>query len=59
MTDGAQKEGVNQPTEEWVQKSTMKPPPFDLQKEKETFLQAQRDFCDMGASCSKTNDKRK
>ena len=58
-TDGAQKAGEKQPTTEWVQKSTMKPPIFDLQKEKKTFLQAQRDFCDLGASCSKTDDKRK
>ena len=58
-TDGAQVEGVKQPTAKWVQKSTMKPPTFDLQKEKETFLHAQRHFCDMGASCSNTGDKRK
>ena len=37
----------------------MKPPTFDLQKEKETFLQMQRDFYDMGASCLKVDDKRK
>ena len=44
---------------EGVRKSTVKPPTFELQKEKETFLQAQRDFCDVGASCSRTNAKGK
>ena len=57
--DGAQEESMKQPTTEWVRKSTMELPTFDLQKEKETFLQAQRDLCDMGTSCSKTDDKRK
>ena len=59
VTDGAQVESTKQLTTEWVQKLTMKPPTFDLQKEKETFLQGQRDFCDMGVSCSNTGDKRK
>ena len=36
----------------------MRPLTFDLQKEKEMFLQAHRDFCDMGASCSKTSEQR-
>ena len=59
MINGAWEESAKQPTAEWVRKLTMKPPTFDLQKEQETFLQMQRDFYDMGASCSKTNDKRK
>ena len=59
MTNGAQKVGEKQPTVEWVQNSTMKPPTFDLHKEKETFLQSQREFCDMGASCSRIEDKTK
>ena len=58
-TDGAHLSSANQTTAEWVRKSTVKPPTFELQKEKETFLQAQRDFYDVGGSCSKTNDKGK
>ena len=58
-TDGAQSGSVKQPTVEWIQKSTVKPPTFKLQKEKETFLQARRDFYDAGASYSKTNEKGK
>ena len=38
--EGAQVESAKQPTMEWVRKSTMKPPTFDLQNEKEAFLQA-------------------
>lgn len=59
VIDGAQVESVKQPTTEWVQKSIMKPPTFDLHKENQTFIQVQRDFCDMGPSCSKNDDKRK
>ena len=58
-TNGSQLSSVKQPTMECVWKSTAKPPTFELQKEKETFLQAQRDFCDAGASYSRTNDKGK
>ena len=58
-TDGSQSGSVKKTIEEWVRKSTIKPPTFELQKEKETFFQAQRDFCNAGASCSKTNDKGK
>ena len=50
---------MKKPTAEWVWKLTNKPSTFDLQKQKETFLQAQRDFDDVAASCSKTNDKGK
>ena len=57
VTDGFQSGSAKKTNEEWVQKSTVKPPTFDVQKEKETFLQAQRYFCDAGASCSNTNDK--
>ena len=59
MIDGARGESVKQPTTEWVKKLTMRPPTFDLQKEKEIFLQEQRYFCDMRASCSKTGKQRK
>ena len=58
-TDGSQSGSAKKSNEEWVHKSAVNPPTFDLQKEKETFLQAQRDFCDAGASCSKTNAKGK
>ena len=56
-TDGAQLGGAKQITTEWVRKSTVKSPTFDLQKEKETFLQERRDFCDVVAFGSKTNYK--
>lgn len=46
-------------TAEWVQKLTDKPSTFDLKKQKETFLQGQRDFGDVTVSCSKTIDKGK
>ena len=46
-TDGAREESVKQPTTKSVRKLTLKLPTFYLQKEKETFLQTQRDFCDM------------
>ena len=59
MTDGSELGSAKKTTEEWVRKSTIKSPTFELQKEKETFLQAQGDFCDAGASCSKTNAKGK
>lgn len=50
-TNGSQSCGAKQTTAEWVRKLTIKPPTFELQKEKETFLQAQRDFCDAGDFC--------
>ena len=56
---GSKSSNVKKTTEEWVWKSTVKTPTFELQKEKENFLQALRDFCDEGASCSKTNAKGK
>lgn len=59
VADGAQLSGAKKPTMEWVWKSTNKPSTFDLQKQKKTFVQAQRELCDVAASCSKTNDKGK
>ena len=58
-TDGIQSGGLKQSTAEWVRKSTAKSPTFELQKEKETLLQAQRDFYDVAAFGSKTNYKGK
>ena len=58
-TDGAQSSGAKKPTAKWVQKSIDKPSTFDLQKQKETFLQAQRDFNDVTTSFSNTIDKGK
>ena len=49
---------MKQPTVEWVKKSAMRPPTFDVHKEKETFLQAQIDFTNMEASCSKASKQR-
>ena len=59
VTNGSQSGSAKKNTKEWVWKSTVKPPIFELQKEKETFLQAWRDFCNAGASYSKTNAKGK
>ena len=50
---------MKKPTAEWVLKSIDKPSTFDLQKQKETFLQAQRDFGDVETSCSKSINKGK
>ena len=38
---------------------TNKPPTFDLQKQKETCVQAKRELCDVPPLCSKDNDKGK
>lgn len=57
-TEGAREERVKQPTMEWVRKSAMRLPTFDVQKEKETFLQARGDFTNTGASCSKAREQR-
>jgi hypothetical protein len=59
VTNDAQSIGVKQSTAEWVRKSIVKSPTFDLHKEKETFLQVRRDFYDVEASASKTNYKEK
>ena len=58
-TDGAQSSVVKKLVAEWVWKSTNKPSTFDLKKQKDIFLQAQRDFGDAAPSCSKTIDKEK
>ena len=58
-TDGGQSNNAKNSLVEWVGKSTAKSPMFELHKEKETFLQALRDFCDAGASSSKANEKGK
>ena len=50
-TNGAHSSGVKQPTAEWIRKLTDKPPMFDLQKQKETFVQAQSECCDVPLSC--------
>ena len=42
VTDGAQSRSVKKPTMEWIRKTSDKPPTFDLQKQNETFVQAQR-----------------
>ena len=36
----------NQPVEAWVRKAPMKVPAFDIEREKETFMEAKRDFAD-------------
>lgn len=59
MTDGAQMGGAKENIVEWVRKSTVTSPTFELHKEKETFLQVRRDSCDAEASGSKTNYKGK
>ena len=59
VTDGSQSSGVKKPTAKWFQKMIDNSPTFDLQKQKETFLQAKRDFYN-GVSCYlKANEKGK
>ena len=49
---GATKEVQNkekQPVEAWVRKAPEKIPTFDVESEKETFMEAKRDFVDPNA----------
>ena len=39
-----------QPDEAWVRKAPVKVPAFDIEKEKETFMEAQKDFVDSSTS---------
>ena len=59
MTNGVQGEKANQPTAEWVRKTSTKEPMLDLQKQKETFLQVKEDFCDQGVSSSRSEDTKR
>jgi hypothetical protein len=58
-TDGAQGEKVKKPITKWVQKTSMKQPTLDLQKQKETFLQVRQDWTDQGTSSSSIEDKKR
>lgn len=44
--DGSPLDIMKKSAMDWVRRSAAKSPTFDLQKEKEMFLQAQREFCD-------------
>ena len=50
-TDVQSKE--KQPDEAWVRKAVEKAPAFDVRQEKETFLEARRDFADPDLSAAK------
>ena len=39
-----------QPAEAWVRKAPEKIPAFDVEREKETFMEAKRDFADPNTS---------
>ena len=50
---GATTEAQNkekQPAEAWVRKAPEKIPAFDVEREKETFMEAKRDFADPNTS---------
>ena len=48
MTEVQNKE--KQPAEAWVRKAPEKIPAFDVEREKETFMEAKRDFADPNTS---------
>lgn len=55
-TKGIPEEQRHHPNAEWVRLEVTKDYVWDLQKKKETFLQATQEFCDKGALSSKTED---
>ena len=58
-TKGIPEEQRHHPKVEWVQPVVTKDYVWDLQKQKETFLQAKQEFYEKGASSSKTKDIRR
>ena len=42
------------PDEAWVRKAPEKTPTFDVEREKETFMEAKKDFVDLGTSVAPT-----
>ena len=47
-----------QPDEAWVHKTPEKIPTFDVGREKETFMEAQKDFADPGTSVAPAQHNR-